>query len=86
MSNKVFDFPILFYHDIVNKNCIPDNITIIWNTIRKFIRRKAWGYIQGMLENLNQMYPKWIEYVPYIKLNIPDQENKDNEDFNIIVE
>jgi len=67
-------------YDIIDKTFIPDNITALWNTIRKFVRRKAWGYIQGMLENLNQMYPKWIEYVPYIKLNIPDQENKDNED------
>ena len=72
-------------YDIVNKNCIPDNITIIWNTIRKFIRRKAWGYIQGMLENLNLMYPLWVEYSEETKsilqnLPISKQENKDNEE------
>lgn len=49
----------------IPKNYIPDNITQHWNKIRRFIRRKAWGFVQGMLENLNMMYPEWIDYVPY---------------------
>lgn len=48
------------------KTYIPDNITEHWNKIRRFVRRKAWGFVQGMLENLNMMYPDWIDYTPYV--------------------
>ena len=77
-------------YDIIDKIYIPENVTILWNTIRKFVRRKAWGYIQGMLESLNKMYPEWVVYVPYTtsqsctlsdtKLLVIEQKNKDNKD------
>lgn len=69
-----------------HKEYIPGNITEHWNKIRRFVRRKAWGYIQGMLENLNMMYPDWINYVPYVPLEKPssvtsdDCENKEDKD------
>ena len=53
-----------YFH--VNKEYIPENITENWNKIRQFVRRKAWGYIQGMLENLNLMFPEWIDYTFYV--------------------
>ena len=49
----------------VEKYCIPENISENWNKIRVYVRRKAWGYIQGMLENLHLFYPEWIDYTPY---------------------
>jgi hypothetical protein len=52
-----------YFH--VKKEYIPENITNHWNKIRRFVRRKAWGYVQGMLENLHIMFPDWIDYVPY---------------------
>jgi hypothetical protein len=49
----------------VPKEYIPENITSHWVKIRRSVRRKAWGFVQGMLENLNIMYPEWIDYTPY---------------------
>jgi hypothetical protein len=51
---------------ICNKEYIPDNITSNWNIIRRTIRRKAWGFVQGMLENLKIMFPDWIDFVEYV--------------------
>jgi hypothetical protein len=51
---------------IFNKESIPDNITIHWNIIRRAVRRKAWGFFQGMLENLKIMFPEWIDFVEYV--------------------
>lgn len=72
-------------YDLVATEYIPDNITIHWNIIRRTVRRKAWGFVQGMLENLNLMYPDWIDYIPWTPqvleesqiLRVPDTSNTD---------
>lgn len=70
----------------VNKEYIPENITNHWNKIRQSIRKKAWCYIQGMLENLKLMFPDWIDYKPYEPcinyLSFTSEENKDDEKNN----
>jgi len=44
------------------KNIIPNQITEIWNKIRIYVRRKSWGFIQRMLEDLHSVYPDWVEF------------------------
>lgn len=44
------------------KNIIPNQITEIWNKIRIYTRRKSWGFIQRMLEDLHSIYPDWVEF------------------------
>jgi hypothetical protein len=43
---------------------LPRSVTEIWNMIRRMIHRKAWGYFQRMLEDLNMMYPEHIKFTP----------------------
>lgn len=35
----------------------------IWREIKIFIRRKAWGYVQRMIEDLSEMYPERVYFV-----------------------
>ena len=51
---------------VINNDYIPNNIKDHWNIIKRFIQKKAWGFVQGMLENLNIMYPEWIDFTPYV--------------------
>ena len=44
------------------KNIIPKQITEIWNKIKTYVRRKSWGFIQRMLEDLHSVYPEWIDF------------------------
>ena len=72
---------------VIGKDYIPNNITIHWNIVKRFIRKKAWGFVQGMLENLNIMYPEWIDFTPYHKKSSENElseieNNQDNDDEN----
>lgn len=42
----------------VTKECVD-----IWREINVFVRRKAWGYVQRMLEDLSEMYPERVYFV-----------------------
>ena len=54
------------------------NITIHWTIIRRYVRRKAWGFVQGFLENLNFLYPEWIDYTPWVS-NISNKGEEEEE-------
>lgn len=49
------------YVSVVDES-VPRHLTDLWKKIRKFVRGKAWGYVNRMLEELNSLYPEWIPY------------------------
>ena len=68
-------------YEIVNKIDTCYDIKILWNNIKKSIRRKAFFYIIGMLENLNTILPDMVKYVPYEK-SVPLEKEEIYEDNN----
>jgi hypothetical protein len=64
------------YHPVVGEKT-PQHLTDLWKKIRKFVRGKAWGYVQRMLEDLNMLYPDWVQYTPLPEKTL-SSENKDD--------
>lgn len=58
---------------------IPKSISLIWVSIRRRVGRKAWGYVQRMLEDLHLMYPDWVDYTPPPQRDESSSETKTKE-------
>jgi hypothetical protein len=66
----------------ITPDAIPREITNLWVLVRRRVRGKAWGYVQHMLEDLNMMYPDWIEYEapPEAEESTSEEESSEEEE------
>lgn len=57
----------------------PQELRFLWDTIKKFVRRKGWGYVNMMLEELKVFYPTLIDYTPPELKHQDESDDKKNE-------
>lgn len=67
-------------YKIVVNDPTPRYLSDLWKKIRKFVRGKAWGYVNHMLDDLNMTYPDWIQYTPPRDNRFLDTSIRDTQD------
>lgn len=48
----------------IPRETVPGEVAQLWSRIRKFVRAKAWGYTNRVLEEVSINYPHLVKYAP----------------------